>query len=53
MGIRRSLRGEAADIVTNLGEQATIEDILDSFRVTYGDTESSGTILRRFHSCTQ
>ena len=53
MGIRRSLRGEAAAMLTRLGETATIDSMLDMFHSTFGNTETPESILKRFHGSEQ
>ena len=53
LGIRRSLRGEAADMVMRLGESASIEDIMEMFHSTFGNIETSESILKKFHACEQ
>lgn len=53
LGIRRSLRGEAADMVMRLGETAKIGDILETFQSAFGNTETVHTILKKLHACEQ
>lgn len=53
LGIRRSLRGEAADMAMRLGETATVEEILTTFHSAFGNTESAESILKKFHGCVQ
>lgn len=53
MGIRRSLRGEAASMMMRLGESASLDNILDMFHSTFGNTETAESILREFHGCEQ
>ena len=52
-GIRRSLRGEAADMTMRLGETASVKDILISLHTAFGNTETAESILKRFHGCSQ
>lgn len=53
LGIRRSLRGEAAAMLMRLGETASIDSILDMFHSSFGNTETPESILKRFHACEQ
>ena len=53
LGIRRSLRGEAAAMAMRLGECASVGDILDTFNAAFGNTETPESILKKFHGCTQ
>lgn len=53
LGIRRSVKGTANDIVRRLGTSVTVRDILKKLDSTYGSIESQESILRKFFSCTQ
>ena len=53
LGIRRSLRGEAADMVMRLGEEAKVEEILELFQSSFGNIESPESTLKKFHACEQ
>ncbi|KAH3748101.1 hypothetical protein DPMN_182538 [Dreissena polymorpha] len=50
LGIRRSVRGEAADMVMRLGEEAKVEDILELFQSSFGNIETPEST---FHACAQ
>ena len=53
LGIRRSLRGEAANILRRMGTHAKVEDILRKFESTYGDIDTAETILKKLYACKQ
>jgi len=53
LGIRRSLRGEAAAMAMRLGESASVGDVLDTFHAAFGNTETPESILKKFHGCVQ
>lgn len=53
LGVRRSLRGEAAAIAMRLGETATIENILVAFHSVFGNVETKQSLIKKFHGCTQ
>lgn len=48
LAIRRSARGEAADILRRLGTKASVGDILKKFESTYGQIDNPETILKDF-----
>ena len=52
-GMRRSLKGNAADKLRRLGPKATVTEILHHLDLDYGTVESQGSILRNFYSCQQ
>ncbi|XP_053390712.1 uncharacterized protein LOC128553555 [Mercenaria mercenaria] len=52
-GIRRSVKGEVAEIIRRLGIDATIHQILDKLDSTYGNIETTESIMRKFYNCTQ
>lgn len=51
--IRRSLKGEAKDIVMRLGYSPSIAQILEKFESVYGSVEVESTILAQFYSARQ
>ncbi len=51
--IRRSLRGTAAEILPNLGEQISIDNILDKFDVIFGNVLTSEQLYQQFYSSQQ
>ena len=51
--IRRSLRGEASNLVRRLGIGATIPDILEKFESVYGAVDSKENLLAKFYSAKQ
>ena len=53
LGIRRSLRGEAAAMLMRLGETTSIDTLLCTFHSTFGNTETAESILEKCHACKQ
>lgn len=53
LGIRRSVKGTASDIVRRLGTGVTPREIIKKLDSTYGNIESKESIMRKFYSCTQ
>lgn len=53
MAIRRSAKGEAANILRRLGTTASIVDILRKFESTFGDIDSPEIILIKFYAVEQ
>ncbi|MCG7879679.1 MAG: hypothetical protein JAY75_19795 [Candidatus Thiodiazotropha taylori] len=53
MAIRRSAKGEAANILRRLGTSATIVDILKKFESTFGDIDSPEIVLKKFYAVEQ
>lgn len=51
--IRRSLRGEASNLVRRLGIGATIPEILDKFESVYGAVDTKENLLAKFYSAKQ
>lgn len=51
--IRRSLRGEASNLVRRLGIGASIPEILDKFKSVYGAVETKENLLAKFYSAKQ
>lgn len=52
-GIRRSVKGEAADTLRRLGTSASIEEVISRLDSTYGDIETEDTILMKLFCSTQ
>ena len=53
LGIRRSVKGEAANIMRRLGTSITIDDLMTKFESTFGDIESKESILKKFYASKQ
>lgn len=51
--IRRSLRGEANNLVRRLGISATIPEILTKFESVYGEVDTKENLLAKFYSAKQ
>ena len=51
--IRRSLRGDASNLVRRLGIGSSIPDILDKFKSVYGATDTNEYLLAKFYSAKQ
>ena len=51
--IRRSLRGEASNLIRRLGIAATIPEILDKFKSVYGEVDSKEHSLAKVYSSKQ
>lgn len=51
--VRRSVRGEAANLVRRLGLGVTIVQILDKFDSVYGEVDTKEHLLAKFYSATQ
>ena len=52
-GIRRSLKGTAADVLLNLGEDATPQKIVTKFDVIFGDALTSEALLEEYYTARQ
>ena len=52
-GIQRSLRGAAADIVCNMGPEATIDSIIKKFSIIYGNVKSYDILMGDFYHANQ
>lgn len=50
-GIRRSCKGEAANILRRLGAGVSAEEILEKFESTYGHIDSEEMVLKKFYAC--
>ena len=48
MAIRRSTKGEAANILRRLGMKASIHDIIKKFNSSFGDIDSPELIMKKF-----
>ena len=53
LAIRRSAKGEAANILRRLGVKASILEILKKFSSCFGDTESPELIMKKFYAVEQ
>ena len=53
LGIRRSVKGNAADILRRLGPGGSLDDVIGKFESTFGNIETKESILRKFYSCQQ
>ena len=51
--IRKSLRGEASNLLRRLGIGATIPEILAKFESVYGAVDRKGSVLAKFYSARQ
>lgn len=51
--IRRSCKGEAANILRRMGVSASLADILKKFRATYSNVDTCATTLKKLYACTQ
>jgi len=52
-GVRKSLRGEAARLSMHLGENASVERIVEKLEGVYGIVETGSTLLQRFYNSKQ
>ena len=53
LGLRRAVKGIAADILRRLGPGVTLEAVLQKFQSIYGTIESKESILSKFYSSQQ
>ena len=53
LGIRRSTKGTASDILRRLGTGVGIEEIISKLESTFGDIETKESCLRQFYACLQ
>ena len=51
--IRRSLKGQASQVLMGLGTEASVEDILEKFEAVFGTTQTAQTVLSNFYSARQ
>ena len=52
-GIKRSLRGAAADTVHNMGPEANLDSIIKKFTIIYGNAESYDILMGDFYRASQ
>lgn len=52
-GIRRSCKGEAADLLRRTGEGAKVSDIIHVFESTFGVIETQESIMKKLYDCCQ
>ena len=52
-GIRRSLRGAAADTVCNMSPEATLDSIIKKFTIIYGNVKSYDILMGDFYRASQ
>ena len=53
LGIRRAVKGNAADILRRLGPGTSLEAVLQKFSSTFGSIETKESILNKLYSCKQ
>lgn len=53
LAIRRSAKGQAADILRRLGTKAWVEDILRKFDSSFGQIDSRELIMKKFYAIEQ
>ncbi len=51
--IRRSLRGTAAEVMRNLGDSPSVDEVLSKFDVTFGNVLSIEQLFQEFYSTKQ
>ena len=51
--VRRSLRGEAGQMILNMGVETTVEKIVDKLEGFYGTVESGAVLLQQLYSSRQ
>ena len=51
--VRRSVRGQAAEVVLQLGENCSLTELLEKFEVVFGDVLPKETMLESFFSSRQ
>jgi hypothetical protein len=52
-GVRRSVKGLAAEVVMHLGESATLKDLLDKFDVLFGNMKTGQQMLQELFNSSQ
>ena len=52
-GIKRSLRGAAADTVCNMGPEATLDSIIKKFSIIYGNVKFYDILMGDFYRANQ
>ena len=53
LGVRRALKGHAADKLRILGPEATLKEVMEKLDGDYGAVESRESIMKQFYSCSQ
>lgn len=53
LSIRRSAKGEAANILRRLGVKASVQDILRKFNSSFGDIDTPELIMKKFYAVEQ
>ena len=53
LGVRRAVKGNAADIIRRLGPGISLDEVLIKLNSTYGSVETEESVLRKFYSCQQ
>ena len=53
LGVRRSCKGEAANILRRMGINCTLTDIMDKFESTFGQVQTQESLLKEFYACKQ
>ncbi len=51
--IRQSLKSPASDVLLNMGQNVSVNDILDKFQVTFGNVLPPEKLLEQFYTATQ
>ena len=51
--IKRSIKGQAQEIVLHMGENATVSDILTRFEMMFGDVDPPNVLLAQSYSLEQ
>ena len=51
--MKRSIKGQAQEIVLHMGEDATVSDILSRFEMMFGDVDPPHVLLAQFYSLEQ
>ncbi|KAH3864866.1 hypothetical protein DPMN_027897 [Dreissena polymorpha] len=49
LGVRRAAKGSAGDVLSRLGPNVTIEQVMQKLDSTYGSIESRESIMRKFY----
>ena len=51
--IRRSAKGDAANILRQLGVKATVHEVIQKFNCTFGDIDTPELIMKKFYAVEQ
>ena len=51
--IKRSIKGQAQEIVLHMGEDATVNDIITRYDMMFGDVNPPHVLLAQFYSASQ